>query len=114
MITDENDQAEQCFRQAIRLEPSEAQAYHNIARLRFDGYRLDEAIEYANKALSYDPKLKEALALLSIIYYKQGIESEAEKYFHMALAAGENETDLRRAIKRYSSLSREDWSKEEE
>ncbi len=108
------DKAEQSFRQSIRLDPAEAQAYHNIARIRFNQYRFDEAIELENKALSYEPKMRQALAMLSIIYNKQNNKSEADKYFHMAVAAGEDAEALKNAIKRYSSLSEEDWNKEDE
>ncbi len=108
------DKAEQSFRQSIRLDPAETQAYHNIARIRFNQYRFDEAIEQENKALSYEPKMRQALSMLSIIYNKQGNKAEADKYFHMAVAAGEDAEALKTTIKRYSSLSEEEWNKEEE
>lgn len=113
MNADDYDKAEQSFRQSVRLDPAEAQAYHNIAKIHFNRYRFDDAIEYENKALSYEPKMRQALSMLSIIYNKQNNKGEADKYFHMAVAAGEDTEALREAIKRYSSLSEEDWTKED-
>ena len=102
------------YRQALRYDPKNAQAYHNIANIHFDAYRFDEAIEYANKALECKPNMLQSLTLLAIIYAKQDNKAEADKYFHMAVAQGQNAESLRAAIKRYTALSEDDWNKEEE
>lgn len=112
-VTKDSENAISNYRQALRYDPKNAQAYHNIASIYFDAYRFDDAIEYLNKALECAPNMRQALALLAVIYSKLEKKEEADKYFHMAVAQGHNAEALKAAIKRYSSLSREEWNEED-
>lgn len=97
----ELDKAMSCYNEALYLDARNANTHINIANIHFDQHNLNEATEWAEKALALDPKLAAASSLLAIIYAITDQKEVAEKYRHIAIANGEDPEDLKNAIRRY-------------
>lgn len=60
------------FKQVIRLDPKNVFAYGYIATIYGDMNEVEEAINYAKKALEIDPDVAAIHLLLGAAYYKKG------------------------------------------
>lgn len=98
-----HDDAIASLRLAIQNDDKNPAAYHNLARLYFDTYDFENAKEYALKALEINHKFRQSASLLAIVYSIENDKENAERYFHVALASGEDPSRLQQAIKRYQS-----------
>ncbi len=87
------------FIKSTELKPDYYYAYNNIAQCYFKQHDFDLAIEFAEKALKYNNLCKQALSLLATIYYLEKDTENCEKYFQMAVAAGENANVLKESFK---------------
>ncbi len=87
-----------CFLKSIELKPDNHFAYNNIAHCYFKQHDYDSAIEYATKTLEYNNSFRQSLSLLSVIYYLKNDRENCDKYFQMAVAAGENANDLKESF----------------
>lgn len=94
--------AKECFEKALFLDPSNPYAYNNLAKLHFDLTEMKEAEKYALKALDMNSKVYQASSLLAIIYAMEDEFEKSEKYFHMAVAAGQNPKELKQAMEYYT------------
>lgn len=95
------------YEKAIETDPHNPYPYNNLAKFYFDEYQLEEAKEYAKKALTINRKVYQASTLLAIIYSLEGNSTEADKYSHMAVSSGQNPQKLKAAIEHYKSLENE-------
>lgn len=86
---------------AIQLDPKNAYAYNNLACLYFDVHDMRNAVKCAEEALALDYTRYEAASLLAIIFSVGEDREQAEKYFHMAIAGGQDTEKLKQAIAFY-------------
>lgn len=79
-------QAEEAFRDAVRIAPTLAVAHNNLGLvLRREG-RLPEAASEYEEALRIDPRYPEALHNLGLVKDRQGLSGEAISRYREALA----------------------------
>ena len=90
------------FMKSIELKPDNHFAYNNAAHCYFKQHNFDMAIQLANKALEINNNFKQSLSLLAIIYYILKDNENCEKYFHMAVSAGENADELKELFEIYT------------
>ena len=86
---------------ALQNDKRNANAYQNLAALYFELYDFDKAIENAKEALAINPKLRQAASLLAVIYAVKEDGKESQKYAHIAIAAGQDPSDIKAGIERY-------------
>lgn len=79
-------QAEQCYRQALSLNPNHWKTLANLANLLHDSNRLSEAVDYARQALSFNPYDAVLLSNLGLYLAETGVEQDAESHFQKAIA----------------------------
>lgn len=84
------DEAEACFRQAIKLKPDLAIAYNNLGLALHDQGKLDEAEANLHKALQLSPDFVETYINLGIILNSQGKLEEAATSYRQALTLRPN------------------------
>jgi len=86
--TNKLDEAEKAFKKAeknVGNEPRAAGEYNNVAWFYADhGLRLEQAIEFAQKAVALAPDNGAALDTLGWAYYKKGDRAQAVKYLAQA------------------------------
>jgi tetratricopeptide (TPR) repeat protein len=80
-----NKDADDLFNEALKLDPSSAEAYLGLAQVSADGFD-GQAVEYASKALALDPKLVEAHELLAKLALENSHTPEAVAEADKALA----------------------------
>lgn len=96
-------EAMEYYKQSLELSDENEFTYVNIANMYFSEKEFEPAISYALKALDINCKLKQAANLLAIIYSLQEDNENADKYFHMAISAGSNPSELKNAINYYKT-----------
>lgn len=79
------DRAEEAYRQAIRLDPSLANALTNLGNLRYRRDAPEEAEALYDRALAVDPRQPEASYNLGFLAYERGDVEDAAAYFERAL-----------------------------
>ncbi|MCU0675158.1 MAG: tetratricopeptide repeat protein [Myxococcota bacterium] len=80
-------QAEEAYREALRLDPSLANAFTNLGNLRFRQGDVPAATALYEKALVVDPDQPEALYNLGFLAIERGDVLRAIPYFERALDA---------------------------
>lgn len=115
------DRAEECYRQAITLDPSLANALTNWGNLRFRLGDVEEAERLYRRALSIDEEQPEAYYNLGFLAFERGDMEEAvrlfgaavehdpgfaDAHFNLAMALEETErrTDARKHWRSYLEL----------
>ena len=73
------DEAEDLYRQILRLEPNNVNAIIEVGRIHLENGHIDEAIGYGKMALELSPDSVAALSLLVDSYNKARMYSEAEE-----------------------------------
>lgn len=91
------------YDRAVELKPDHYYAYSNRANYYFRIQDIDAAVADARKALEIKNNGREAAALLAIIYALQGDEENRKKYFHVAIASGQDPHELKQAIEYYKN-----------
>lgn len=89
------------FEHSLELDPKNATTYSNLASVQFRSGNLEEAIPFAEQALSCNQKHRQAASLLAIIYALLERKEECEKYFHIAVSAGQSPDALKESIRRF-------------
>ncbi|MBQ9807143.1 MAG: tetratricopeptide repeat protein [Clostridia bacterium] len=97
------DEAIANFRLSVQNDEKNHFAYNNLAKLYFDTFDFVNAKKYALKALEINHKMRQAANLLAILFSLENDSENAQKYFHIAIAAGEAPEDLKHAIEFYKS-----------
>jgi len=95
------ENATSCYHEALYLDKNNAHTHVNIANIHFKAHEFEDAIVWADKALAINPNLYQASTLLAIIYAITDQTELAEKYKHMAIAAGQDSETLKNAIHHY-------------
>lgn len=79
------DQAEACYRQAVELDPTLANALTNLGNLRFRRGDSGEAESFYRRALEVDPEQPEAAYNLGFLCFEGGDPEEAVGFFSLAI-----------------------------
>jgi len=99
-------EASKNFELATEEDPTDAQAWHYLARLY--GQRsslLNKGLAASAKACELDPMNAEYLRLAGDLASKAGMSARAIKYYHDALTFGGEDPELRLAIKQLRKSS---------
>lgn len=83
-------EAEELYREAIRLDPSLAVARTNLGNIRFRRGALQEAIQHWQDASRIDPKQPEAYYNIGFAYLDESQPSKAVPFFRAALSVTED------------------------
>jgi tetratricopeptide (TPR) repeat protein len=78
-------QAEESFREALKLRPNHVKSLTNLARVLLDGGRAKEAMEPAGKAVDIDPANGDAVRVLGRAYHNLGMTDEAIACYERAV-----------------------------
>lgn len=97
----DNENALKHYNKAIDCDRKNYYAFNNRANLYFRVKDYDKAISDAETALAIKNNGKEAAGLLAVIYALKNDRENKEKYFHIAVASGNNAQELREAIELY-------------
>ena len=95
-------EAEAAFRTAMRVDPTYAQAWYNLADLLDDQGRADAAIECLRKALRIAPDYADAMFNLALLLQRKSQYPEAAEYWRRYLTSdcqSEWATRARRSLK---------------
>ena len=92
------EEAQECFKRAIRADASNPNPHNNIAQLYIETGKFEEAIPYAEAALAINAKLPQALNAMAICHAMLGNETDYETYFRRAVACGSDGKQLRAYI----------------
>ena len=101
------------YQYALNYDRNNDYAYNNIAQAYFQMHQFEEAIPYAKKALEINPKMRQASSLLAVIYALLNDSENKEKYFHMAIASGDNANDLKKVIE-YYRIAQDNYGEEDD
>ena len=74
---------------AMALEPMEPLYFAEAAALNFRIGQLDDAIEYAKKAISINEKFPDPYRIIGVCYSQKGNKVEAKKYLQKAIDLGD-------------------------
>lgn len=74
---------------AMTLEPKESLYFAEAAALNFRLGQLDDAIEYAKKAIVIDEKFPDPYRIIGVCYNHKGNKDEAKKYLQKAVDLGD-------------------------
>jgi two-component system chemotaxis response regulator CheY len=86
----DNQQAEECFAQAVQINPKYLKTYQNLAALMESDGRLDEARHYLEQAHALSPLNTHRLFRLGQICLQTGKQKEAQDYLQQCLKNGHN------------------------
>jgi protein O-mannosyl-transferase len=97
---DEPDKAVACYRETIRLDSRNVEAYINLGNIMLGRQQPEEAARYYLTALEYDPKLWMAYYNLGLAMEKQTKYDEAIKYYEQSLKINPDFYDTYRCMTR--------------
>ncbi|MBC3880293.1 tetratricopeptide repeat protein [Undibacterium sp. LX40W] len=94
-----NEESLTQLRRAIELNPKFADAYNNIGSVYFREKKYDQAKPYFLKAIELDPQLGGALRCLGQISQTLDFDlTSAERYFRMALAVNQRDSEAHTSL----------------
>ena len=73
----------------INLAPKEALYYAEAAALNYRLGQIDDAIEYAKRAIVIDEQFADAYRIIGVCYNQKGNKAEARKYLQKAIDLGD-------------------------
>lgn len=92
------ERAEQAYREALRIEPSDPLYHQMLGILHFERERMGEAEASLRAALAIDPHRPDCLTLLSGIYQRKGRHAEAHACAAQALRVDANDSSGHAAL----------------
>lgn len=92
----------EAYKNSIGLDPENPMPHSNIANLALQYGAYDEAIQSGLCALELNPGLYQAASAVAMAYAALGNEAETEKYFDMAVSAGQDAKTLQSACNHYA------------
>ena len=92
-------EAEQCYEQAMQLDPKNAYAINNLSALYFRLGNYDEALDIAVEAIEVSPKMRQALTTAAICCGILGYDEEYQQYYRQAVANGADGNRIKQVIK---------------
>ena len=84
-IRGQDQAAEESYRQILRIDPNEPDAWNGLAALRMKAGDLEDAARCLHSALAIRPELADALRNLTLVCFQRGELAEAERYGRDAL-----------------------------
>ena len=87
--------AEEFLRRSLKSDPSNPQAYHNLGTVCYRMGRIEEAISLLENALKLKANLYQAAATLALCHTVRGNDGDAERYYNIAVANGQDAAKLR-------------------
>ncbi|MBE6607839.1 MAG: tetratricopeptide repeat protein [Ruminococcaceae bacterium] len=93
------DLAIEAYQNAIKIAPDNANAYNNISAAYIDKGEYEIALEYAEKALSYNAKLHPAHSAKAICFAVLGEREKCKEAFRLAVLSGANKESLLNILK---------------
>ena len=102
------DKAAEAYMKAIRLDPKNPLPHNNIANLMLTLGEYDGAAEAAANAIDLNPSQYQAWTVLAIVAGIKGDEEKCEKCIRKAVACGQDEAALRRAITHYVNIAEQE------
>jgi tetratricopeptide (TPR) repeat protein len=92
---EKNEEAEQVFKNAIKLDSTDVLAFVNLGNLYFNDEKIDDARKYYLKAISLDPQNARAHYNLGLLYVDQKNMDGARKEFSDALKFDPDDDDAK-------------------
>lgn len=92
----ENQKAEECYTQAVEINPKYLKTYQNLAGMMESHGRLEEACHYLEQAQALSPLNTERLFRLGQLCLQNGKQERAQTYLQQCLKNGHNFTNSRR------------------
>lgn len=86
MKLDKLDQASECYKKALKLDPLVPETLFNLGMIFYRQGNLDEAASYLERSIEVNPAFHEAYMMLSKIYREQGQPELATACFIKVLA----------------------------
>ena len=84
-ISSENSKSIEALKQAIRINPDDAEAHYNLGNIYYKSSMYEEAIDEFKQAIRIDPDLVEAPYDLGYVYADLGMYKEAIEAFRQAI-----------------------------
>jgi Flp pilus assembly protein TadD len=85
------DQAEWCFRSALKVDPAFDEAYYNLGCALAEQGRFDEAMTAFQSAIQLSPDYDIAHGQLGKLYLRDGNTIEASRHLHKCLEISPND-----------------------
>jgi len=95
----DSETAMDAYRQAVQMDDRNFTAYNNMAQLCIRTGDFDSGLEYAQRAVSLNGKMTQALNAVTICHYMLGNQSEYEQAYRQAVAAGSDGRKLKDFLK---------------
>lgn len=92
------DKADECFSEALRIEPASQEAQLGKAAVYLEQQKTEEGFACINQLLAEHPNYYRTYFVLGDFYYKQRNFPEAERLLQMALSLNYNFTEARRKL----------------
>lgn len=102
---DNNEKAAEAYMKAINLDEKNPFAHNNLANLLLKAGDYDTALRAATNAAALNPELYQAWTVMAIVYALYGDEQRREHCVKKAVESGQQEKDLRTAIRYYVNLA---------
>lgn len=93
------EEAENCYGQAMQLDPKNAYAINNLSALYFRLGNYDEALDIAVEAIEVDGSMRQALTTAAICCGILGYTEEYERYYRQAVSNGADGKRIKELIK---------------
>ena len=93
------EEAENCYGQAMQLDPKNAYAINNLSALYFRLGNYDEALDIAVEAIEVNPKMRQPLTTAAICCGILGYDEEYQQYYRQAVANGADGNRIKEIIK---------------
>lgn len=74
-------ESEQLLRKALATKPNHPRANYQLAKLIWQQRKAPEAIQCLERAVQFDPDLREAYCLLGRVYQESGRKADAQRVF---------------------------------
>lgn len=93
------EESEDAFRNALRVDNSNHNAWNNLASLYFRQGGYEEALEFAREAIRLNPKMPQALSTAAICCALLGDREAYEVYYRQAVANGYDGAKIKNFLK---------------
>lgn len=107
------EKALEAYEKAIELAPENPLPHSNIANMVLNYGAYDMAAAASKRALELNPQLYQAASAVAMASAALGNTAEQEKYFNLAVAAGQDAKLLRNACEHYAMRAQAEAESEE-
>lgn len=93
------EDSEAAFRNAIRVDAENHNAWNNLGSLYFRQGGYEEALEFAREAIRLNPKMPQSLSTAAVCCALLGEQEQYESYYRQAVANGYDGQKIKNYIK---------------